>query len=98
MIGELKEGDKVNEQQLCASMDISKTPLREALRVLGAEGLIFLTPNRDSYVTTPTIEDFKEKFEVMTLLECFCARAAAEKMGLGGGPKNLDDVLSSKSA
>ena len=81
MTGELQEGDKINENQLCASMGISKTPLREALRVLSVEGLISLIPNRGSYVTKPTIEEIKEKFEVMTLLESFCARATAEKIG-----------------
>ena len=80
MSGELMEGDKIKENELCALMDISKTPLREALRVLSAEGLIQLIPNRGSFVTTPTIEEIKEMFDVMSVLEGVCARAAAEKM------------------
>jgi DNA-binding GntR family transcriptional regulator len=80
MTGELKEGDKISENELCTSMEISKTPLREALRVLSAEGLISLVPNRGSFVTKPTIDEIMEMFEVMSMLEGVCARAAADKM------------------
>jgi len=83
MSGELKEGDKIKEDKLCAVMGISKTPLREALRVLSAEGLIRLIPNRGSYVTTPTFDEIKEMFDVMSVLEGVCARTAAEKMSTG---------------
>ncbi|MBW2610096.1 MAG: GntR family transcriptional regulator [Deltaproteobacteria bacterium] len=78
--GELQEGDKINENELCAAMGISKTPLREALRVLSVEGLVQLVPNRGSYVAKPTFEEIKEMFDVMSALEGLCARTAAEKM------------------
>jgi DNA-binding GntR family transcriptional regulator len=78
--GELQEGDKIKEDELCSSMGISKTPLREALRVLSVEGLIKLVPNRGSFVSTPTFEEIREMFDVMSVLEGICARAAAEKM------------------
>jgi len=81
MTGEFKEGDKINENELCSAMGISKTPLREALRVLSAEGLISLVPNRGSFVTKPTIQEIQEMFEVMSVLEGVCAKAAAERMG-----------------
>jgi len=81
MSGELQEGDKIKEDELCSSMGISKTPLREALRVLSVEGLIRLVPNRGSFVSTPTFEEIREMFDVMSVLEGFCARAAAQKMG-----------------
>jgi len=80
MTGALREGDKINENELCASMGVSKTPLREALRVLNVEGLISLIPNRGSYVTRPTIEEIVEMFDVMSLLEGYCARAACVRM------------------
>jgi DNA-binding GntR family transcriptional regulator len=80
MIGELKHGDKINENDLCASMEISKTPLREALRVLSAENLISLVPNRGAFVTKPSTGEIKEMFAVMSVLEGVCAHAAAEKM------------------
>ncbi len=80
MTGKLKEGDKINEGKLCSKMGISKTPLREALRVLSVEGLIELVPNRGSFVTKPTLEEITEMFDIMSLLEGFCARSACQKM------------------
>jgi DNA-binding GntR family transcriptional regulator len=80
MTGKLKEGEKIKESELCSSLGISKTPLREALRVLSVEGLIELVPNRGAFVTKPTLEEIMEMFDVMSLLEGFCARAACQKM------------------
>lgn len=80
MTGKLKEGDKVNEAGLCDTMGISKTPLREALRVLSVEGLIELVPNRGAFVTQPMLDEITEMFDVMELLEGFCARSACEKL------------------
>ena len=91
MAGELTEGDKIKEDELCTVMEISKTPLREALRVLSAEGLIRLIPNRGSYVTTPTFEEIKEMFDVMSVLEGVCARTAAKKMSTGDF-KKLEEI------
>ena len=83
MTGKLEEGDKVNESELCQNMGISKTPLREALRVLSVEGLIRLVPNRGAFVTKPTFEEISEMFDVMSLLEGFCALEACKKMKEG---------------
>ena len=80
MTGKLKEGDKVNEGKLCETMGISKTPLREALRVLSVEGLIRLIPDRGAFVTKPEFEEITEMFDVMSLLEGFCASEACQKM------------------
>ena len=80
MTGKLKEGDKINEGKLCETMGISKTPMREAIRVLSVEGLIRLVPNRGAFVTKPEFEEIAEMFDVMSLLEGFCAREACQKM------------------
>jgi len=78
--GNLKEGDKINENELCSRLGVSKTPLREALRVLSVEGLVDLIPNRGAFVTQPEFTEIREMFDVMILLEGFCARTACEKM------------------
>src|SRR6266404_6134534 len=46
--GEIPPGARIPERDLCASFAISRTPLREALKVLAAEGLVVLLPNRGS--------------------------------------------------
>ncbi|MGC8907792.1 MAG: GntR family transcriptional regulator [Desulfomonilaceae bacterium] len=78
--GVLNQGDRIIEKDLCANLGISRTPLREALRGLASEGLVNVIPHRGAYVTKPSIRDIKEMFEVMSLLEGYCARKAAEAM------------------
>ncbi len=88
MTGKIKEGSKINENELCSSMGVSKTPLREALRVLSVEGLIELIPNRGAFVNQPDFAEINEMFDVMILLEGFCARSACMKMS----PKDFSQL------
>lgn len=78
--GRLEKGQKIVEKELCETLGISRTPLREALRVLSAEGLIDLVPHKGAYVSQPSMEEIRDMFEVMGVLEGTCARIAAEKM------------------
>lgn len=78
--GMLSTGDRIVESQLCQAMGISRTPLREAIRILGTEGLIKLVPNRGAYVAQPSMKEIKELFEVMSILEGACARMVAETL------------------
>ncbi len=68
------------QSEMCASMGVSRTPMREALRILSSEGLIEVVPNRGAYVAQPSVKDIKEMFEVMGILEGACARVAVERM------------------
>jgi len=52
--GELSPGQRINEQALCARFLVSRTPLREALKVLSAERLVRLLPNRGAVVACIT--------------------------------------------
>ncbi|MFH1116652.1 MAG: GntR family transcriptional regulator [Pseudomonadota bacterium] len=78
--GVLKKGDRIVEKQLCDALGVSRTPLREALRILKSEGLIDLVPNKGAHVAQPSMQDIRELFEVMSILEGACARTASEKM------------------
>jgi DNA-binding GntR family transcriptional regulator len=78
---ELKPGTWVDEQALAEQYGISRTPLREALKVLASEGLVTLKPRRGCYVTEISERDLDEIFTVMALLEGQCARSAAERAG-----------------
>ena len=75
--GTLVPGQKVNEKSLCESMGVSRTPVREALRQLTSEGLIRLIPHKGAFVSQPPIEEIRDLFEVMSVLEGTCARLAA---------------------
>ncbi|MBK6651181.1 MAG: GntR family transcriptional regulator [Betaproteobacteria bacterium] len=75
--GELVPGSFVDEVALCADMAISRTPLREALKVLAAEGLVRHEPRRGCFVNEVTEKDLDDIFPVIALLEGRCAYEAA---------------------
>jgi DNA-binding GntR family transcriptional regulator len=80
--GELAPGAWIDEQALTAQFGISRTPLREALKVLHAEGLVRLTPRRGCFVAGELgPADLDELFPVMALLEGRCAFEAVTKAG-----------------
>lgn len=76
--GVLPPGADLHESQLCAQLKVSKSPLREALRQLAQEGLVVAESNRGSYVTTLTIDDFREIYSLRRHVETLEARLAAE--------------------
>jgi len=78
--GDLAPGVRVPERDLCARFSISRTPLREALKVLAAEGLIELLPNRGARVATLNDSHLTELFEVIALLEAESGRLACTRM------------------
>ncbi|MCK5335272.1 MAG: GntR family transcriptional regulator [Gammaproteobacteria bacterium] len=75
---ELKPGDAIDEMALCERFGISRTPLREALKVLDSEGLIELIPRKGSFVRSMDIDELNELFPVMAVLEGLCAKEAVE--------------------
>jgi len=78
---ELAPGAWLDEQAIAAALGISRTPLREALKVLAGEGLVRLEPRRGCYVAELTEQDLDEIFPVMALLEGRCAWEAARRAG-----------------
>jgi DNA-binding GntR family transcriptional regulator len=75
--GALLPGSFVDEVALCDSLKISRTPLREALKVLTAEGLVRHEPRRGCFVSEVTEQDLDDIFPVIALLEGRCAYEAA---------------------
>lgn len=75
---ELTPGDWIDEQKLAEQYGISRTPLREALKVLAAEGLVDLKPRRGCYVTEISHQDIDDIFPLMAMLEGRCAFIAAQ--------------------
>jgi DNA-binding GntR family transcriptional regulator len=67
--GVLAPGQRLNERVLCEQLDISRTPLREAFKVLATEGLIVLLPNRGAQVATMSRDEIVHTFQVMGALE-----------------------------
>lgn len=75
--GQLAPGSFLDEVALCGYLDISRTPLREALKVLTSEGLLRHEPRRGCFVSEVTEQDLDDIFPVIALLEGRCAFEAA---------------------
>jgi DNA-binding GntR family transcriptional regulator len=82
---EMPSGTRLNERQLCERLGISRTPLREALKVLAADGLVELLPNRGARVAPLDEKAVEDMFQVMGALEALagtlaCARIAEAEL------------------
>lgn len=77
--GELEPGTRISEKDLCARFGISRTPLRESLKVLAREDLIELQPNRGARVARVTPAEVEERFEVVAGLERLAGELAVER-------------------
>ena len=75
----LEPGSKLKEKDLCAQFGVSRTPLREAFKVLASEGLIEIHPNRGAAVAQVTVEETRETFEVLASLERLSGELAAQR-------------------
>lgn len=78
--GQMLPGEKLDEISLATRFEVSRTPVREALRELGAMGLVGREPNRSAVVTNVTEDYLHSMFEAMAELEAMCARLSAERM------------------
>ncbi len=73
-------GARLDEHGLAKRFNLSRTPVREALRQLTSAGLVEMRPRRGVIVSLPTDSALAEMFEVMGELEASCARLAAQRM------------------
>jgi DNA-binding GntR family transcriptional regulator len=78
--GELGAGEKLNERELAERLNVSRTPLREALKLLTAEGLVEHQPNRGTIVLQLTVDDVGHAFEVMAALEGLSGELACARI------------------
>jgi DNA-binding GntR family transcriptional regulator len=78
--GILPPGTKLNERELCETLGVSRTPLREALKVLAVEGLIDISPNRGASVARMSELEISEAFELISGLEAFAGELACERI------------------
>jgi DNA-binding GntR family transcriptional regulator len=78
--GVLPPGARLQERTLCDQLGASRTPLREAFRVLAAEGLIELTPNRGANVVRLSPADIRDTFELMGALEALSGELACARI------------------
>jgi len=80
---ELEPGAWIDELKLCKEMGISRTPMREALKVLAVEGLVTMKVRRGAYVTELSERDVREAYQLLALLESDAAGEVARKADAG---------------
>lgn len=79
LAGEIAPGAKLDEEVLCERFQASRTPVREALRQLAAQGLVDIRPHQGAFVVQLTVNSLVEMFETMGYLEAACAGLAARR-------------------
>ena len=78
--GHIAPGAKLNERELCEQLQVSRTPLREAIKLLAAEGLADLLPNRGAVAVKLGEADVVNTFEVLASLEGLSGELAAQRI------------------
>ena len=81
--GRIAPGAKLNERELSALLRVSRTPLREAIKLLASEGMVDLLPNRGAVAVKLTEADILNTFEVLAELEAMAGELAAQRMTEG---------------
>jgi DNA-binding GntR family transcriptional regulator len=79
VLGHFRPGEKINEVRLGADLGVSRTPLREAIRTLGSEGLLDLVPNRGAIVRSFSLDDVLDMMEALGIIEQGCAVLTCER-------------------
>jgi DNA-binding GntR family transcriptional regulator len=82
--GTLPAGQRINEVRLCGQLGVSRTPLREALKVLASEGLVELSRNRGATVAVLSKAEIRDMIMLMSRLEAFAAEAAVRRLDEAG--------------
>jgi len=77
---QLRPGQRLPEVNVAEQLEVSRTPVREALRRLANEGLVVLMPNVGARIVTPTRQEMLDAYEVRNELECLAARKASGRI------------------
>lgn len=76
--GSLKPGTKLSEGKIAEQMGVSRTPVREALKELSAEGFVKMNPNQAVVISNASVEDVQEVLQIRVVLEGLAARLATK--------------------
>ena len=77
--GDYRPGERLVEQRVAEDLNLSRTPVREALRMLEAEGLVRIEPNRGAAVRLLSVDGINDLYELRARLESYAAELAAER-------------------
>jgi len=104
LTGELKPGERLMEIPLAERLGVSRTPIREAIRMLELEGLVTMVPRKGAEVARISVKDLKDVLEVRKVLESLATRLACERIteeqkeSLKLAAKEFENITSSGNA
>jgi len=78
--GRFKAGEKVPEEELAEQLGVSRTPIREAIRILEQQGLVAARPKNGTYISALNREEIRDSLQVRATLEEFAVRNAIERL------------------
>lgn len=90
--GEFQPGERLNQEKIAQDLGVSRMPVREAFRLLEAEGLINVIPHRGAHVVSLSLEEMEDVYCVRMLLESAAAKMAIPKV-TEGDIDRLADIL-----
>lgn len=96
--GELKPGERLMEVTLANKLGVSRTPVREAIRMLELEGLVVMIPRRGAEVAKITAKDLKDALEVRMAIDSLSAKLACERITEEGKKELRDACMAFKEA
>ena len=82
--GQLRAGSRVSVTGLCRRFGVSRTPLREAIKMLAVEGLVIVSPNRSAVVVRPSRERLEELIPILSALEVLAGELACARIDDSG--------------
>jgi DNA-binding GntR family transcriptional regulator len=82
--GRYAGGTRLKEMDLAAELGVSRTPIREAIRLLERDGVVEVIPNRGAAVRSWSVEDVEDVYALRAIIEGFCASLAATRMEPSG--------------
>lgn len=93
IVGELEPGQKLNENRLAVTLEVSRPPIREAFRVLENDNLVFSIPRKGTFVGHLSIQDLHEVYQIREMIECYAVKLLKMK-----NIRDMPGVLSALSS
>jgi len=96
--GEFQPGERLMEVTLANKLGVSRTPVREAIRMLELEGLVVMVPRKGAEVANITVKDLKDALEVRMAMEALSVKLACERIDEAGKEELKEACMKFKEA
>ena len=98
IVGDFKPGQKLNEYNLSSELNISRPPIREALRILEQDRLVMYIPRRGTYIAELSVTDFREVSQVREMIECYAIDLIRKKVAKERNLSKIESAINKSSS